>query len=165
MVDRSKPRYRSQRGADFLNAIKHHRRKGFRLIRDRLNYSRPVPWITSKREIKRGRDITCYLRGMPAPEWVMQQWPGSSTFIEVRGHGTRDGQPQEKTRYYVLSLCTGAKARIKAIRQRWLIENSWHWVRDMPPRERRPPLPGGLSEGSNNPRHHAAPVSCLGLTE
>jgi hypothetical protein len=33
------------------------------------------------------------------------------------------------------SLRTGAKALLRAIRQRWSIENSWHWVRDVPLRE------------------------------
>jgi hypothetical protein len=52
-----------------------------------------------------------------------------------RSHGTREGKPQDETRYYVSSLRTGAKAMLKAIRQRWSIENSWHWVRDVPLRE------------------------------
>jgi len=62
----------------------------------------------------------------------MEQWPGSATIIAVRTHGTREGKPQDETRYYVSSLRTGAKAMLKAIRQRWSIENSWHWVRDVP---------------------------------
>ena len=65
----------------------------------------------------------------------MEQWPGSATIIAVRTHGTREGKPQDETRYYVSSLRTGAKAMLKAIRQRWSIENSWHWVRDVPLRE------------------------------
>jgi predicted transposase YbfD/YdcC len=105
------------------------------LIRDRLTYGRRIPWRTTKREIKRGRDITWTLRAMPAPEWVMEQWPGSATIIAVRTHGTREGKPQDETRYYVSSLRIGAKAMLKAIRQRWSIENSWHWVRDVPLRE------------------------------
>jgi predicted transposase YbfD/YdcC len=105
------------------------------LIRDRLTYGRRIPWRTSKREIRRGRDITWTLRAMPAPEWVMEQWPGSATIIAVRTHGTREGKPQDETRYYVSSLRTGAKPMLKAIRQRWSIENSWHWVRDVPLRE------------------------------
>ena len=105
------------------------------MIRDRLTYGRRIPWRTTKREIKRGRDITWTLRAMPAPEWVMEQWPGSATIIAVRIHGTREGKPQDETRYYVSSLHTGAKAMLKAIRQRWSIENSWHWVRDVPLRE------------------------------
>ena len=105
------------------------------MIRDRLTYGRRIPWRTTKREIKRGRDITWTLRAMPAPEWVMEQWQGSATIIAVRTHGTREGKPQDETRYYVSSLRTGAKAMLKAIRQRWSIENSWHWVRDVPLRE------------------------------
>ena len=105
------------------------------MIRDRLTYGRRIPWRTTKREIKRGRDITWTLRAMPAPECVMEQWPGSATIIAVRTHGTREGKPQDETRYYVSSLRTGAKAMLKAIRQRWSIENSWHWVRDVPLRE------------------------------
>ena len=116
-------------------AVKHGRRKGFRLIRDRLTYSRRIPWRTSKREIKRGRDVTWELRAMPAPDWVIEQWPGSATIIAVRSHGIREGKPQDETRYYVSSLRTGAKALLKAIRQRWSIENSWHWVRDVPLKE------------------------------
>ena len=72
---------------------------------------------------------------MPTPEWVMEQWPGSASIIAVRSHGTRDGKPQDDTRYYVSSLRTGAKALLRAIRQRWSIENSWHWVRDVLLRE------------------------------
>ena len=105
------------------------------MIRDRLTYGRRIPWRTTKREIKRGRGITWTLRAMPAPEWVMEQWPGSATIIAVRTHGTREGKPQDETRYYVSSLRIGAKAMLKAIRQRWSIENSWHWVRDVPLRE------------------------------
>ena len=74
----------------------------------------------------------------------MEQWPGSATIIAVRSHGTRECKPQDETRYYVFaertyrcdsSLRTGAKALLRAIRQRWSIENSWHWVRDVPLRE------------------------------
>lgn len=72
---------------------------------------------------------------MPAPEWVVEQWPGSATIIAVRSHGIREGKPQDETRYYVSSLRTGSNALLRTIRQRWSIENSWHWVRDVPLRE------------------------------
>ena len=85
--------------------------------------------------MQRIRDITWTLRAMPAPEWVVEQWQGSATIIAVRSHGIREGKPQDETRYYVSSLRTGAKALLKIIRQRWSIENSWHWVRDVPLRE------------------------------
>jgi predicted transposase YbfD/YdcC len=118
-----------------LIAVEHCRRKGFRLIRDRLTYGRRIPWRTSMREIKRGRDITWILRAMPAPEWVVEQWPGSATIIAVRSHGIRDGKPTDETRDYVTGLRTGAKALLRHVRNRWSTENSWHWVRDVPLRE------------------------------
>lgn len=72
---------------------------------------------------------------MPAPEWVVENWPSSATIISVRSHGIREGKPQGETRRYVSSLRTGPKALLRAIRQRWSIENSWHLVRDEPLRE------------------------------
>lgn len=72
---------------------------------------------------------------MPAPEWVVEQWPGSATILAVRSKGTREGKPTDETRYYVTSLRTGAKALLRHVRQRWSIENSWHWVRDTQLRE------------------------------
>ncbi|MFM9103025.1 MAG: ISAs1 family transposase [Cyanobium sp.] len=116
-------------------AVKHSRRTGFRLIRDRLSYGRRIPWCASRREVKRGRDITWDLRAMQAPEWVVEHWPGSATIIAVRSHGIRDGKPADETRYDVTSLRTTAKALLQHVRDRWSIENSWHWVRDVPLRE------------------------------
>lgn len=65
----------------------------------------------------------------------MEQWPGSATIIAVRNHGIRDGKPTDETRYDVSSLRTSAKALLQQVRDRWSIENSWHWVRDGPLRE------------------------------
>jgi hypothetical protein len=96
-----------------LIAVKHGRRKGFRLIRDRLSYSRKVPWETSHHEVGHGRDIVWTLRAMPAPAWVIEQWPGSATIIAVRSQGMRDGRPVDETRYYVTSLRTSAKSSLK----------------------------------------------------
>ena len=66
---------------------------------------------------------------MPAPDWVIEQWPGSATIIVVRSQGTRNGRPVDETRYYVTSLRTSAKALLRLVRNRWSIENSWHWIR------------------------------------
>ena len=69
---------------------------------------------------------------MPAPELVVEQWPGSATIIAVRSHGIREGKPQDESRYYVTSLRTGTQALLRHVRNRWSIENSWHWVHDVP---------------------------------
>ena len=65
----------------------------------------------------------------------MEQWPGSATIIAVRSQGSRDGKPTDETRFYVTSFRTGATALLQHIRDRWSIENSWHWVQDVPLRE------------------------------
>ena len=67
---------------------------------------------------------------MPAPEWVVENWPGSATVIAVRSKAIRDGKPTDETLYYVTSLRTGAEALLRHARDRWSIENSWHWPRD-----------------------------------
>ena len=105
------------------------------MIKDRLTYGRNTPWQASKRERKRGRDLTWTLRGIPAPAWVVENWPGSATILEVRCKGTRDAKPVDETRYYVSSLRTGAEALLQHVRDRWSIENSWHWPRDTQLRE------------------------------
>ena len=120
-------------------AVKHSHHKGFQLIKDRLTYGRKAPLQASKREGKHSRDITWTLRAIPAPEWVVENWPGSSTVIAVRGKGSRDGKPPDETRYYVFaertyrwdtSLRTGVEALLRHVRDPWSIENSWHWARD-----------------------------------
>jgi len=65
----------------------------------------------------------------------VEQWTGSATIIAVRSHGTREGNGTDETRYYDTSSQTGADSLHRAIRQRWSIENSRHWVRDVLLRE------------------------------
>jgi predicted transposase YbfD/YdcC len=100
------------------------------VIRDRLTYGGKTLFETSHRERKRGRDLTWTLRGMAAPEWVVENWPGSATILAVRCKGRRDGKRIDETHYYVTSLRTTAKALLQHVRDRWSIENSWHWPRD-----------------------------------
>ena len=115
--------------------MKHSRRKRSQLIRDRLTYGRKAPYEWSHRERKRSRDLRWTLRGMPAPPWLVENWPGSATILAVRCKGTRGGKPVNETRYYVTSLRTTAKALLQHVRDRWSIENSWHWPRDTQLRE------------------------------
>jgi hypothetical protein len=121
--------YLERRGAGFLIAVKHSRSKGFRVIHDRFTYGGKTLFECSHRERKRGHDLTWTLRGMAAPEWVVENWPGSATILAVRCKGRRDGKPVDETRYDVTSLRTTAKALLQHVRERWSIENSWHWPR------------------------------------
>jgi hypothetical protein len=70
-----------------------------------------------------------------AREWVAENWPGSATVLAVRCKGSRDGKPLHETRYYVISLHTSGRALLQHVRDRWSIENSWHWPRDTQLRE------------------------------
>jgi hypothetical protein len=83
----------ARRGADFLFAVKHCRRRGFQVICDRLTYGRKAPYEWSHRERRRGRDLRWRLRGMPAPQWVAENWPCSATILAVRCKGVREGEP------------------------------------------------------------------------
>jgi hypothetical protein len=56
---------------------------GFQIIRDRLTDGRKAVFEITHRERKRGRDLKWSLRGMPAPEWVTENWPGSATILAV----------------------------------------------------------------------------------
>jgi hypothetical protein len=73
------------------------------VIKDRLTYGRKAPLQASKRERKHRQDITWTLRAMPAPEWVVENWPGSATVITVQ----RQGHPrwQANRRDPLLRLC------------------------------------------------------------
>jgi predicted transposase YbfD/YdcC len=115
--------------------VKHSRRKLSQVIKDRLTYGRRTPWQASNRERKSGRDLTWTLRSMPAPEWVVENLQGSATILAARCKGARDGKSVDETRYTVSSLRTSAKGLIKHVRDRWSIENSWHWARDTQLRE------------------------------
>jgi predicted transposase YbfD/YdcC len=55
--------------------------------------------------------------------------------ISVRGRGLRDGRRIDETRYTVTSLRTDADALSRDVRDRWSMENSWHWPRDTKPNE------------------------------
>ena len=55
--------------------------------------------------------------------------------MAVRCKGRRDGKQIDETRYYVTSLRTTATALLQHVRDRWSIENSWHWPRDTQLRE------------------------------
>ncbi len=105
------------------------------MIHDGLSSGRKAPWQASHRERKRGRDLTWTLRGMPAPDWVVENWPGSATVLAVCCRGTRDGKAVDETRYYVTSLRSTATALLQHVRNRWSIENSWHWPRNTQLRE------------------------------
>jgi predicted transposase YbfD/YdcC len=43
---------------------------------------------------------------------------------------TRTGKRVPRTLYFITTLRTAPEALLRLIRQRWSIENAWHWARD-----------------------------------
>ena len=44
--------------------------------------------------------------------------------------GRLDGKPFHHVHIFITTLRTGAKALLSLVRQRWAIENQWHWQRE-----------------------------------
>jgi hypothetical protein len=82
-------------------------------------------------EKRHGRDTTWILRAREAPEHIKANWPGSSWIVEVATTVISKGKRTERAHYFLTSLRTAPKALLRLVRQRWSIENEWHWVRDV----------------------------------
>jgi hypothetical protein len=82
-------------------------------------------------EKRHGRDTTWTLRAREAPEPIKENWPDSSWIVEVVTTVISKGKRTERTHYFLTSLRTAPKALLRLVRQRWSIENEWHWVHDV----------------------------------
>ena len=61
------------------------------------------------------------------------QWPGLRSFVMVESQRTIDEKTTSERRYFICSLeGTNAKRAAHAIRSHWGIENSVHWILDVP---------------------------------
>jgi hypothetical protein len=58
---------------------------------------------------------TWTMSDIPAPAWVMENWPGRATMLAVCCKGILEGKPVDDTRYFVSSLRTGAEALLQPI--------------------------------------------------
>jgi hypothetical protein len=92
--------------------------------------------VNAKRtENGHGRTTTWTLRAREATDVIRQDWPGASWVIELVTTGTRKGKPYRHVHYFITSVRTAANALLRLVRQRWSIENEWHWARDTQLRE------------------------------
>ena len=86
--------------------------------------------MATDHEIGHGRNIRWTLRAKEAPEHIKANCQGTSWIAEVTATGIRDGKSFKATHRFITSLRTTPDALLRLIRQRWSIENEWHWVRD-----------------------------------
>ncbi len=91
---------------------------------------------------------------MPAPQWMIKDWPGGATNLTVRWKGTRDGKLIDEIRYNVTSLRTGAKALLMHVRDCWSIEIAGTG-RATPSSRRTPPAIARPTAGRSWPRSTA----------
>jgi hypothetical protein len=85
----------------------------------------------SESESGHGPSVTWTQRAMEATESIRGSWPESSWIIELHSTGSRDGKPFDHRHYFLTTLRTSPDALLRLVRQRWSIENSRHWVRDV----------------------------------
>ena len=77
----------------------------------------PLPKVSAKR--------------YETPDHIRANWSGISWIIEmITGTVIRRGHQVPRAHYFLTSLRTKPEALLRLIRQRWSIENEWHWPRD-----------------------------------
>jgi predicted transposase YbfD/YdcC len=78
-----------------------------------------------------GRQVRWTLRARNATDSIRERWVGASWIVELVSTGWRDGKPFHHIHLFIITtLRTSPKALLRLVRQRWAIENQWHWPRD-----------------------------------
>jgi predicted transposase YbfD/YdcC len=116
-------------------AVKGNQPSLHRQIKDQFRFGRQFPVEISQSESGHGRSVTWDLRAMEATESIRENWAETSWIIELHSSGSRDGKRFDHCHYFLTTLRTSPEALLRLVRQRWSIENSWHWVRDVLLRE------------------------------
>lgn len=93
---------------------------------------RHIPFVATDHEKRHGRDTIWTLRAKEAPHHIKENWQGSAWIVEVIADTTtRKGKRELRQHLFLTSLRTAPEALLRLIRQRWSIENEWHWARDV----------------------------------
>jgi predicted transposase YbfD/YdcC len=85
--------------------------------------------VISDFEASHGRQVRWTLRARNATRAIRERWAGTSRIIELASTGRRDGKPFHHVHLFITTLRTSPKALLQLVRQRWAIENQWHWPR------------------------------------
>lgn len=113
-----------------LLTVKNNQRRLYQQILAQFRGSRHFPVVICDVEASHGRQVRWTLRARNATEAIRNRWSGASWIIELVSTGHRDGKPFEQVHYFLTTLRTSPKALLRLVRQRWSIENQWHWPRD-----------------------------------
>jgi hypothetical protein len=131
---RCTPRQRFQlpaeQGADLLLTVKNNQGPLYQQIVSQFSGHRHFPVVIGEFEASHGRQVRWTLRARNATGSISDRWAGASLIIELVRTGRRDGKPFHHVHLFITTLRTTPKALVRLLRQRWAIENQWHWPRD-----------------------------------
>ena len=114
-----------------LLTVKSNQKTLYRQIGCQFQGKRHIPFTATDHEKRHGRDTVWELRAREAPEHIRANWPGSAWIVEVITDTlTRKGKRNVRRHLFLTSVRTTPEALLRLIRQRWSIENEWHWARD-----------------------------------
>ena len=114
-----------------LLTVKSNQKTLYRQIGCQFQGKRQIPFTATDQEEKHGRDTTWELKAREAPEHIKANWPGSAWIVEVITDTlTRKGKRNVRRHLFLTSIRTTPEALLRLVRQRWSIENEWHWARD-----------------------------------
>ena len=85
--------------------------------------------LISDFEASHGHQVCWQLRARNAIETIRERWVGATWIVELVSTGRRDGTPFDYVHFFITTLRTNPKALLRLVRQRWAIENQWHWPR------------------------------------
>jgi len=110
--------------------VKNNQRRLYQQIVAQFRGSRHFPVEISDFEAGHGRQVRWTLRARNATDTMRERWVGASWIIELVSTGRRDGKLFRHVHYFITTLRTSPKGLLRLVRQRWAIENQWHWPRD-----------------------------------
>ena len=114
-----------------LLTVKSNQKTLYRQIGSQFQGKRHIPFTASDHEKRHGRDTLWELSAKEAPEHIKENWPGSAWIVEVITDTVKAGGQRTVRRHlFLTSIRTTPDALLRLIRQRWSIENEWHWARD-----------------------------------
>jgi len=91
---------------------------------------RYIPFTATAEEKRHGRDTRWELRAKEAPEHIKEAWPGSAWIVELFTTKTTRKGTSSVRNLFITTIRTTPEVLLGLIRQRWSIENQWHWLHD-----------------------------------
>lgn len=95
-----------------------------------MQRKRHIAFAAGDHEKRHGHDTLWELSAKEAPEHIKKNWPGSAWIIEMVTTTMCSDITTTRRHLFLTSNGTTPDALLRLIRQRWSIENEWHWARD-----------------------------------